>query len=82
MIYSIYFLTNRTNSFDRSTRFFFRERERESIDSNLGVNIVYNQLSRGTATETLSKASLKITSLLKGRAEEWSRVATSFETFD
>lgn len=82
MIYSIYFLTNRTNSFDRPTRFFFRERERESIDSNLGVNIVYNQLSRGTATETLSKASLKITSLLKGRAEEWSRVATSFETFD
>ena len=78
----MYFLTNRTNPFDRSTRFFFRERERESIDSNLGVNIVYNQLSRGTATETLSKASLKITSLLKGRAEEWSRVATSFETFD
>lgn len=78
----MYFLTNRTNSFDRSTRFFFRERERESIDSNLGVNIVYNQLSRRTATETLSKASLKITSLLKGRAEEWSRVATSFETFD
>lgn len=62
---------------------FYRERERESIDSNLRVNIVYNQsvVSENSHRDPL-EVSLKITSLLKGRAEEWSRVATSFETFD